>query len=111
MRSAAELEDASPTPPLLMPLIALAHESLGEMLLERGERSYALSAFGRALHRHPHRLSALYGAALATELSGDLTTAQAFYLQLVTAAEQARDRIKLAQAQAFLANGHGEPYR
>jgi hypothetical protein len=79
------------------------------MLLERGEAGYAVQAFEAALRRHPHRLNTLYRAALAAELSGDLTKAQAFYLQLVTAAELTGDRIKLAQAEAFLANGHREP--
>ena len=37
MRSAAAPERARPQPPLLMPPLALAHESLGEMLLERGQ--------------------------------------------------------------------------
>jgi tetratricopeptide (TPR) repeat protein len=105
MRTAADLEDSSTKYPMLMPPIALAHESLGQMLLERGEPGYALQAFETALRGHPRRLHTLYGAALAAELSGDLTTAQAFYLRLVDAAEQARNRIMLAQAQAFLANG------
>ena len=109
MRSAATLEGASTQGPMIMPPIALAHESLGEMLLERGQPGAALHAYEAALHRHPRRLTALYGAAQASELSGDLTKAQAFYVRLVEAAEQAGDRIKLAQAEAYLANGHREP--
>jgi len=109
MHTAANLEDARTTRPMLTPPIALAHESLGEMLLERGEPAYALQAFENALYRHPCRLNTLSSAALAAELSGDLRKAQAFYLRLVEAAEQAGNHIKLAQAEAFLANGHLEP--
>jgi tetratricopeptide (TPR) repeat protein len=109
MHAAAALEDASPTPSLLTPPIALAHEALGEMLLERGEPGPALHAFEAALRRHPRRLNTLSSAAQAAELNGDLTKAQAFYWRLVEAAEQAGDRIKLAQAQASLANGHRAP--
>jgi tetratricopeptide (TPR) repeat protein len=110
MRAAAALEDGSPTPPMFTPPIALAHESLGEMLLERGEPGSALHAYAAALRRHPRRLNTLSSAALASELSGDLTTAQAFYSRLVEAAEPvASDSVKLRQAKAFLANGHLEP--
>jgi tetratricopeptide (TPR) repeat protein len=109
MRSAAALEGACTQGPMIMPPIALAHEALGEMLLERSQAGAALHAYAAALHRHPRRLTALYGAAQASELSGDLTKAQAFYVRLVEAAEQAGDRVKLAQAEAFLASGHREP--
>ncbi|HXH13786.1 MAG TPA: hypothetical protein VNP04_28955 [Alphaproteobacteria bacterium] len=79
------------------------------MLLERGEPGDAAQAFEAALRRHPHRLNALYGAALASELNDDLTKAYVFYIRLADAAAQAGDRFKLTQAQAFLANGHREP--
>jgi tetratricopeptide (TPR) repeat protein len=109
MRAAAALEDASPTPPRLTPPLALAHEALGELLLARGEPGPALRAFEAALRRHPRRLTALSSAAQAAELGGELTKAQAFYWRLVEAAEQPGDRVKLAQAEAVLANGYLVP--
>jgi hypothetical protein len=110
MRSAANLEDGSTKHPMLTPPIALAHESLGELLLECGEPGYALQAFETSLRRHPRRLTALYGAALTSELTGDRVKAQALSRQFVEAAERvASDSSELARAKTFLANGHIEP--
>jgi tetratricopeptide (TPR) repeat protein len=110
MRSAADLEAASTKPPMLTPPSALAHESLGELLLEHGKPEYALQAFETALREYPRRLTALYGAALASELSGDRAKAQAFSRQFVRAAERVTsDSSKLARAKTFLATEHVEP--
>jgi tetratricopeptide (TPR) repeat protein len=110
MRSAADLEAAGTKPPMLTPPIALAHESLGELLLEHGEPGHALQAFETSLREYPSRLTALYGAALASELSGDRAKAQAFSRQFVRAAERVTsDSSKLARAKTFLATEHVEP--
>jgi hypothetical protein len=55
-------------------------------------------------------LTALYGAALTSELTGDRVKAQALSRQFVEAAERvASDSSELARAKTFLANGHIEP--
>jgi tetratricopeptide (TPR) repeat protein len=105
MRSASALEASCQSPSIMLGLLAPAHEHLGELLLERGEPGQALHTFETWLHAEPNRLNALYGAAQASEIMGDLAKAHAFYTTLVELRTSAgRERIEFAQAIAFLAN-------
>ncbi len=105
MHAAAALEDRRAPHPVMLELIASAHALLGEMLLEHGECARAVRVFETAIETAPHRGNALYRAARAAELAEDLAKAQGFYAQLLGSTDSTRnDRMKLAQARAFLAN-------
>ena len=105
MHAAADLEDRRALLPVRPELIASAHELLGEILLECGEFARAIRVFETAIATAPQRGNALYRVARAAELADDLATAQGFYAQLIGSTDSTTDdRMKLAQARAFLAN-------
>jgi tetratricopeptide (TPR) repeat protein len=86
-------------------LLASARALLGELLLERGEFASAVRVFEIAIESAPNRGDAWYRAARAAELADDLAKAHGFYAQLLgSTASTTDDRVKLAQARAFLAN-------
>ena len=105
LHAAADFEDRRAPHPVMPELIASAHELLGEMLLERGEFARAVRVFETAIETAPHSGTALYRAARAAELADDLAKAQGFYARLLGRTDATTDdRMKLAQARAFLAN-------
>jgi tetratricopeptide (TPR) repeat protein len=105
MHAAADLEDRRAPHPVMRELIASAQALLGDMLLECGEFARAVRVFEAAIETAPHRGNALYRAARAAELAGDLAKAYAFYAQMLGSTDSTTDdRMKLAQARAFLAN-------
>jgi tetratricopeptide (TPR) repeat protein len=105
IHAAADLEDKRAPHPVMPELIASVYELLGEMLLERGEFARAVRVFETAIETAPQRGTALYRAARAAELADDLAKAQGFYAQLLGSTDSTTDdRMKLAQARAFLAN-------
>ncbi len=103
MRQAADMEDASDknavTPGRLMP----ARELLGDMLLESGQASEALTAYEASLTLDPKRFRTLYGAGLAAAQSGNPEKAQLYYGRLVAMVGDAAGRPELATARAYLA--------
>lgn len=105
MRSAADLEDSTDKPPTTPGAIVPARELLGEMLLELQRPAEALREFEAVLQSSPNRFNALYGAARAAELVGDLDKARDFYTNLAALAEKAEsERPALSRAKAFLSN-------
>ena len=91
--------------PVMPELMASAQALLGEMLLERGEFARALRVFETAMEHAPSRGNALYKAARAAELAEDLAKAHDCYAQLLGSTDSTTDdRMKFAQARAFLAN-------
>jgi tetratricopeptide (TPR) repeat protein len=105
MYAAADLEDRSIPHPVMLELSTSARELLGEMLLEHGEFARAVRVFETAIERAPHRGNALYRAARAAELANDLAKTQGFYALLLESTDSTtNDRMKFAQARAFLAN-------
>jgi tetratricopeptide (TPR) repeat protein len=105
MHAAADLEDRRAPHPVMPELIVAAHELLGEMLLERGEFTRAVRVFETALETAPHSGNVLYKTARAAELADDLAKAEGFYVELLESTDSTtNDRLKLAQARAFLAN-------
>lgn len=73
------------------------------MLLAAKEPAQALREFEASMRVEPNRLSGLYGAARAAELSGDRTKARTHYSELLTLGEKAdAERSELREAKAFL---------
>jgi tetratricopeptide (TPR) repeat protein len=104
MRAAADLEDSTDKHPVTPGAILPAREQLGDLLLETGQPTQALSSFEVALREAPNRFNGLYGAARAAELAGDRKKAAGYYAQLVKLCERADGaRPELEQAKVFLA--------
>jgi len=105
MQAAVSLEASHHRPTVMLGPLAPARELLADLLLERGHLEQALQEFETQLHREPQRLNALYGAAHAAELAGNLAQAARFYEDLLALrAEGASQDTPFAQARAFLAN-------
>ena len=104
MRAAADREDALGKHPVTPGAILPARELLGEMLLELEQPESALAEFEAALRASPNRFNALFGAAHAAELAGNLKKGRQFYAQLVKLAKSGDGkRPAVVDAQAFLA--------
>lgn len=100
MRSAAELEAASEKHPVTPGPIIPARELLGDLLLERKQPELALREFETSLRDSPRRFNGLYGAALASQLSGDRKKASAYYrkiVALIAYADSARPEFRKAK--------------
>ena len=106
MRAVAAREDATEKNAVTPGPIAPARELLGDMLLEMKQPVAALKEFQATLKKEPNRFRAVYGAARAAELSGDRTTAQTYYRQLLTICERADTpgRAELGQARKAVGN-------
>lgn len=105
MRAAADLEDTTEKHPVTPGAVMPARELLGEMLLELREPKLALKEFEAALVVSPNRFNGLYGAAKASELSGDREKAAMFYAKLTALGEKSDGkRPELQAARVFLAS-------
>lgn len=105
MRAAADLEDTTEKHPVTPGPVMPAREMLGEMLLELREPKQALTEFEAALLVSPNRFNGLYGAAKASELSGDREKAAMFYAKLTALGEKSDGkRPELQAAKGFLAS-------
>ena len=105
MRSAADLEDSTDKPPRMPGAIVPARELLGEMLAELARPAEALREYEAVLDDSPNRFNALYGAARAAELAGDMGKARDFYTRLAALGEKAdSERAALSRAKTFLNN-------
>ncbi len=103
MREAAELEASTPkhavTPGPTLP----AHELLGDLYLDMGRPSDALSAYRRAMELYPRRFNSLLGAARAARALGDVTQARDHYAQLLEVAAHGTRQGALEEAREFVA--------
>ena len=103
MRQAADSEDASIKHVAMENRLYPMRELLGELLLEAGRSTEALTEFTKALKQQPNRYRGLYGAARAAEASGDAASAKAFYAKVIELSKQAEGRRpELQRAQAFV---------
>jgi hypothetical protein len=103
MSAAADAEDRTEKHPVTPGVPKPARELYGEMLLESGKPTEALTAFEATLKKEPNRLGATIGAAKAAEKAGDNAKAQAYYRQVVTIAGDAdTSRTEVSEARAFL---------
>ena len=100
MRTAADLDDATEKHPVTPGAVLPAREQLGELLIELGQPSAALTEFEASLKRAPKRLTGLYGAAHAAKLAGDATKAKSYFAELAEvtkASDGSRSEVKEAR--------------
>jgi len=102
MREAADLEVATPKPPVTPAPTIPAYELLGDLLMEQKQPADALAAYRRSLELHPRRFNTMLGAAQAARAIGDAAQARDYYQQLLDVAG-AGTRPSLAEARAYLA--------
>jgi tetratricopeptide (TPR) repeat protein len=80
-----------------------AHEMLGDMLSEIGQREQALTEYEAELKLNPNRFDSLYGAGRAAETANLPEKASAYYKQLIeVCAKGNSSRPELAHARAGL---------
>ena len=84
MASAAEMEDKTEKSVITPGPLSPARELLGEMLLLMNEPAKALDQFEATLKKEPRRFISLYGAARASQLSGNRSTSQKYFRELLT---------------------------
>jgi tetratricopeptide (TPR) repeat protein len=106
LRSAAEREETRDDEPFATP----AREMLADLFIELGRPQEALAAYKEVLKYYPNRFNALYGAAMAADLSGDRPAAVDFYSELIRNCPPNADCPELETARKYLAaNRHGQP--
>lgn len=107
MKLAAEMEDGTEKSAVTPGPLAPARELLGEMLLQIHEPAQALQQFEETLKKEPGRFRALYGAARATQLSGNRDASQTYFLELLTVCTRADKpgRAELLEAQRAVLPG------
>ncbi len=100
IREASKREDATEKAAVTPGPLKPAREQLGEMLILDNQPAQALKEFEETLTREPRRFRAVYGAAHAAQLSGDLTKAHSYYQQLVEICKHGDpDRPELSEAR------------
>ncbi|HEX5153273.1 MAG TPA: tetratricopeptide repeat protein [Parafilimonas sp.] len=102
MQLAADMEDKTGKHPVTPCEITPARELLGDMFLQLGQPSRALSAYEADLQKHPNRFNALYGAALASAKAGDHVKAANYYRQLINVANNKSARPEIVAGKKFL---------
>lgn len=104
MKSAAELEDGTEKSAVTPGPLAPARELLGEMLLEMKEPAEALQQFEATLAKEPGRFRAIYGAARAAQLSGNLDASRRYFGELLKSCAHADkpERAEITQAQKMI---------
>lgn len=101
--AAVELEDKTGKSPVTPGEIIPARESMADMLLQMNKPTEALAAYEANLKTHPNRFNALYGAGLASELSGDKEKARHYYSLLITTTNSPNsNRPEIEKAKSFL---------
>src|SRR5437773_766451 len=83
MKSAAEMEDGTDKKAITPGPLAPARELFGEMLLEINQPAQALEQFEATLKTEPNRFRALYGAARAAQLGGNLDASRKYFAELL----------------------------
>lgn len=107
MTEAADMEDATAKHPVTPGEMIPARELLGDLYLETGDFSSALSAYEADLDRHPNRFNGLYGAGRALEKSGDFRKAVHYYQQLLAVTHSSvRDRPQWVTIESFFRNNN-----
>ena len=89
MESAAQMEDGTGKSAITPGPLAPARELLGEMLLEMKKPAEALAHFEATLKKEPHRLRALYGAAIAAQRSGNSAASNQYFSDFLKVCERA----------------------
>jgi len=101
----AAVERSTSLPPGNWPLTLPPGELLGDMYLELGRNSEALTTYEAVLERLPNRFNSLYGAGRSAELGGDTQKAMDYYRKLVEVSAKAdTERESLRQAKSYLSS-------
>ncbi|MBA3511422.1 hypothetical protein [Sphingomonas sp.] len=101
MRAAADLDDSTEKHPVTPGAVLPAREQLGDLLLELGRPAEAMREFEASMARAPRRLAALYGAARAAKLAGNMSHASRYYAALLEVAGKGDGtRVELREAKA-----------
>jgi tetratricopeptide (TPR) repeat protein len=105
MHAAADGEDGSVKNVSMENRLYPFRELLGELLLDMGQPTAALSEFNTALKATPNRYRVLLGIARAANAAGDRQMASDFYVKLLILARNAdTDRPETQEAKTFLAS-------
>jgi tetratricopeptide (TPR) repeat protein len=105
MRAAADLDDSTEKHAVTPGAVLPAREQLGELLLELGRPAEAMREFEASLKRAPRRLAALYGAARAAKLAGNMSAANRYYADLLEVAGKGNAaRVEVREARAHAAH-------
>ena len=103
MKLAAKLESETSKHPVTPGEVLPAGELLGDMLLALNNPQEALEAYEVNLKGHPNRFNSIYGAAVASKLSGDNDKAKLYFEYLIELTKHVKsDRPELVEAKAFL---------
>lgn len=103
MQEAVEMERKTSKHPVTPGDVIPAIELLGDMLLEINEPEEALLAYEENLVGHPNRFNGIYGAAIASERSGDTEKAIHYFKLLITLTKNSNsDRLELKEAKTYL---------
>ena len=103
MNDAANLEDNTQKHPVTPGEVIPARELLGDMLLQMNDPQLALEAYEANLKKRPNRFNALYGAALASEITRNEEKAKTYFQQLARISEStSSNRPELEKTRLFL---------
>jgi tetratricopeptide (TPR) repeat protein len=104
LRQAADAEDILGKHPVSPGAFVPIREQLGSLLLEVGKSKEAQREFEAALKIYPGRFRGLYGAARASEQSGDKANARRYYAKLAAqTAKSSSSRDELNHVREFRA--------
>ena len=104
MKIASDMEDNTEKSPVTPGEIIPAKELYADMLLQLNKPGEALISYEANLQTHPNRFNGLYGAAVASERSGQIEKAKYYYNQLTIIATPNSGRPELTAAKLFLKN-------
>lgn len=105
LRNAADLEDRTDKHPVTPGAVLPAREQLGDMLVELGRPTEALTEYETSLKSAPKRFNSLYGAARAAEAAGDRAKAAEYYAALLEVAKNGNaEKAELQRAKEFVAS-------
>jgi tetratricopeptide (TPR) repeat protein len=92
MRQASALEASTEKHAVTPGEVLPAAELLGDLLFETGRFEEALEAYRSALQRAPGRYNSLFGAGQSARVTGDTSTAAAYFNELLLIADNAENR-------------------
>jgi tetratricopeptide (TPR) repeat protein len=105
MKTAADMEDGMEKHPVTPGEVLPARELLAEMLLEMNKPDVALENFEMDLKTHPNRFNGLYGAAIASERTGNKEKATTYFKKLLEISDPKNcKRTELQKARLFLSH-------
>jgi tetratricopeptide (TPR) repeat protein len=103
LKEAVAMEEGTAKHPVTPGEIIPARELLGDLYFEMKDYSSALKEYEADLKRHPNKFNGLYGAAVASEKSGDKVKAEKYFQEVMKLSEgSSSDRPQLRNSKSFL---------